>query len=153
LRLHLAGANPHPTVTGLDQLGGVTNYIRGRDASKWLRGIPSYARVAVHDVYPGIDLVYHAAASGDVEYDFVVAPGADPGAIAIDVAGADQVSGNGSGGLSITTAGGELTERAPQIYQGSGGSRRAVSGGFSRRGPNRVGFAVGAHDASRPLVI
>ncbi|HET9051953.1 MAG TPA: SBBP repeat-containing protein, partial [Candidatus Dormibacteraeota bacterium] len=153
VRLQPANANPNPKVVGLDPLPGVSNYILGNDSSKWLRNVPSFARVEVQDVYPGIDLIYHAGASGGVEYDFVVNPGADPNAIAVDVQGANSVTASGAGGLSVSSAGGELTQLAPQIYQGSGAARQTVSGGYTKKGGNRVGFAVGKHDPTKPLVI
>ncbi|HET9052350.1 MAG TPA: hypothetical protein VFO60_11670, partial [Candidatus Dormibacteraeota bacterium] len=101
LRLQLANANPNPQVTGEGLLGGVSNYMRGKDPSRWVTGVHSYAQVRYHDVYPGIDLVYHAGASGGVEYDFVVAAGADASAIGIDVRGAAAISAGGEGGLVV----------------------------------------------------
>ncbi len=59
LRLHLAGANPHPQVVGLDRLPGVSNYFIGRDPRRWRTNVPAYARVAYRNIYPGVDLVYY----------------------------------------------------------------------------------------------
>src|SRR5215208_5047651 len=77
LRLKLAGSNPKPRVTGVDELPGKSNYFMGNDSSKWLTDIPRYQKVTYQDVYPGIDLVYYGS-HGDLEYDFIVAPNADP---------------------------------------------------------------------------
>lgn len=78
--LRLVGANPAPRVAGQDQLAGRVNYLIGRDRGHWLTNIPTYARVSYQSVYPGIDLVYHGR-QGQLEYDYMVAPGANPRAI------------------------------------------------------------------------
>ncbi|MEE8256395.1 MAG: hypothetical protein V3R60_00770, partial [Acidobacteriota bacterium] len=78
LRMKLAGANPEPQVTGLEELPGKSNYFQGNDPGKWLTQVPHYARVKYEEVYPGIDLVYYGTKQQQLEYDFVVAPGADP---------------------------------------------------------------------------
>ncbi len=76
--MKLVGANPSPQLTGLDELPGTSNYFIGNDPSKWRTNMPNYAKVEYQDVYPGIDLVYYGN-QRQLEYDFVVAPGADPG--------------------------------------------------------------------------
>ncbi|HET9050229.1 MAG TPA: IPT/TIG domain-containing protein, partial [Candidatus Dormibacteraeota bacterium] len=154
VRLHMVGANPSPQITGEDRLPGITNYLIGRSSSSWIRGIASYAQVRYHDVYPGVDLVYHANSAGTgVEYDYVLAAGADASQIAVDVQGADSVKADGTGGLAVASAGGQLVEQRPAIYQDVDGARHAVSGGYRLTGPNRFGFSVGAHDPSKPVVV
>ena len=89
LRLKLVNANPKAAVSGAHELPGKVNYFLGNDPKKWRTNVPTYAQVRYRNVYPGIDLVYHGNQSGQLEYDFVVAPGADPGTIllAVDAAG------------------------------------------------------------------
>jgi hypothetical protein len=71
-RPHLArrrrsiGATPRP------------EWLEDSDPSRWPTGVPTDGQVAPRNVYPGIDLVDHGSRR-DLEYDFVVAPGADPG--------------------------------------------------------------------------
>src|SRR5262249_37288254 len=125
----------------------------GNDPARWHTAVPAYAGVRYVGVYPGVDLVYHASPSGGLEYDYEVAPGAGTDAIAFDVLGADGVDATAQGDLSITTAGGALTQRKPQLYQQVDGARHPVAGGYVARGGHRIGFSVGAHDRSRPLVI
>jgi hypothetical protein len=86
LRMRLVGANAKAAVTGADELPGKSNYFIGNDPKKWRTNVPNYAKVKYQNVYPGVDLVYYGNRSGQLEYDFVVAPGADPGVIAMDVA-------------------------------------------------------------------
>jgi len=82
LHLRLVGANPSPQVVGLDELPGKSNYFIGNDSKNWHTNIPTYAKVQYKDIYPGIDLIYYGN-QRQLEYDFVVAPGADPGVIRI----------------------------------------------------------------------
>jgi hypothetical protein len=85
LSMRLVGASSQAKVTGFDSLPGRVNYFIGKDPAEWRTNIPTYSRVLYRGVYPGVDLVYYGK-SGQLEYDFVVAPGADPGAITLDVA-------------------------------------------------------------------
>jgi hypothetical protein len=103
-------------------------------------------------VYPGIDVNYHGN-QRLLEYDFVVAPGADPQAIDIRFQGAKKLSVNGEGHLVISVGDSEVIEHAPVVYQETGGQRQIVAGRYVLRGKGRVGFSVGAYDRSQPLVI
>jgi hypothetical protein len=154
----LVGANPQPQITPLDPLTSVTNYI-GSDPAQSHAHVANYARVSYNGVYPGINLVYYGT-QGQLEYDFVVAPGADPNAIALNVNGADNVTLDGQGNLVIHTAAGNVTEHAPVVYQEINGVRQAIDGhyvlsspGNSTTGAYQVRFQVGAYDHSVPLTI
>ena len=88
--MKLVGANPGSHAVGLDKQAGVSNYLIGNDPSKWHTDIANYAEVAYNGVYRGINLVYHGDQQ-QLEYDFVVPPGASPGAIRLAF---DGVRGN-----------------------------------------------------------
>lgn len=90
LRIKLLGAKPAPEVAGLEELLGITNYFIGNDPQKWYTNVPSYAKVEYKNVYEGVDLVYYGN-QRQLEYDFVVAPGADPNLIKLDFQGADRL--------------------------------------------------------------
>src|SRR2546430_4743264 len=96
LRMTLAGANPDPRVTGLEELPGKANYFIGNDPAKWRTNVPTYAKVRYREVYPGIDLVYYGN-QRQLEYDFVVAPGADPKRIVLGFQGAERLEINAEG--------------------------------------------------------
>src|ERR1700690_1222280 len=81
LRMKLAGANVDAKVTGTNELPGKSNYFIGNDPKKWRTNVPTYAKVKYQNVYPGVDLVYYGNQGGELEYDFVVAPGGDPSSI------------------------------------------------------------------------
>src|SRR5712671_264773 len=152
LRMSLVGAARKPQVTGVDELPGKANYFIGKDRSKWRSNVPTYPRVHYGEVYPGIDLVYYGN-QRQLEYDFVVAPGADPKKIVLGFTGADKLEIDAQGELVLHASGKDIRQHKPIIYQEIGGVRREVAGGYVRRGANRVGFQVAAYDASRPLVI
>jgi hypothetical protein len=108
--------------------------------------------VQYHDVYPGVDLIYYGN-QRQLEYDFVIAPGADPGNITLAFTGAQSVALDGDGNLVLHTTGGDVVEHAPVLYQDGPGGRQAVSGRYELQGGDQVGFRVGAYDQRRPLVL
>jgi hypothetical protein len=152
LRMQLQGANARASVTGADALPGKSNYFIGSDPNQWRTNVPTYAAVKYASVYPGIDLVYHGN-QRLLEYDFLVAPGADPQAIGIRFQGARKLTVNLEGALVIGLGGSEVIEPAPVVYQEIGGQRQTVAGRYVLRGRGRVGFSVAEYDRSQTLVI
>ncbi len=150
--LRFAGdATPKATVTGARGLPGTVNYLVGR-RSAWLRGLPTFGRVVYHGLWPGIAAVFYGH-RGRLEYDFDVAPGADPSAIGLDVRGARGVRVTPSGALAIRVPGGTVRQLAPHAYQTIGGRRRTVAAHYVISDRGRVRVRVGAYDHHRPLVI
>lgn len=152
LRMRLAGANPTPEISGLDRLPTKVDYFIGKDSKTWRTNVPSYARVKYRDVYPGVDLVLYGN-QRHLEYDFVVAPGADPQAIAFDITGARKLEIGSQGSLVMNVPGGEVEFAKPVVYQEANGERREVAGKYALSGNNRVAFAVADYDKSQPLII
>jgi uncharacterized repeat protein (TIGR01451 family) len=160
VQMKLAGANPNASVTAENLLPGKSNYLIGNDPSKWKRGVPQFARVRYENVYPGINLVFYGN-QGRLEYDFQVAPGANPDRAELEFDGSKQLELK-DGVLVITSAAlksgtknrSEIVRlEAPQIYQEIAGHRLPVEGRFVLRGAHRVGFSVGSYDRSRELII
>ena len=106
LRMTLDGAVPSNaiSVAGLEPAPGKSNYFKGKDPAKWLSDIPQYKRVQYSGVYPGIDVVYYGNQQR-LEYDFIVAPGADPGRIQLHFTGADEIHVDASGELVLGVKG------------------------------------------------
>jgi hypothetical protein len=152
VRLRLVGAHPVPEVVGQDPLPGQSHYFLGNDPKRWRTHIPHYARVKYAAVYPSVDLVFYGTPRA-LEYDFVLAPGADPGAITLDFAGVDRLALEPQGDLLLHTAGEVIRQRKPTIYQEVDGVRQTIAGGYVLKNHGQVGFQVAAYDASRPLVI
>jgi hypothetical protein len=152
LQFKLLGAAQNPAVVGEYPLPGLVNYFIGRDPAKWHTNVPTYARVRYRNVYPGIDLVYYGN-HRQLEYDFALAPGADPSQIRFEITGANQIELDAEGNLVLQTASGELHFQSPVIYQDSQGQRATVAGSYVVNDATHVAFQVAQYDPSKPLVI
>ena len=151
LRLQLVGA-AQPHIASLDKLPGNVNYIRGSDPVRWRTNIPTYAEVRYKGIYPGIDLAYYGN-QHQLEYDFIVRPGADPERIVLAFEGAEKIEVDHQGDLVLHVAGGAVRHRRPVVYQEVDGTRREIAGGYMLKGARGVGFTLAEYDKSRPLVI
>jgi hypothetical protein len=153
LRMKLVGANPDAAVTGIDEMVTKVSYFVGSDPSKWHAAVPAFSRVRYSEIYPGIDLVYYGN-QRQLEYDFVVTPGADCGRISLSFEGAEKVEvEETSGDLLLHTSLGVLRQHQPQIYQEVNGARRMIPGRYVKRTGGMVGFTVASYDRDKTLVI
>jgi hypothetical protein len=152
LRLKLRDANPAAKVSGVDEMAGKANYFVGKDSAQWRTNVPTYAKVKYEGVYSGVDLLYYGN-QRQLEYDFIVAPGADPHRIAFDIRGAKRIRHDANGDLVFKMGGGEVRWHKPVVYQEKNGTRELVAGSYAVTEKNRVGFVVGSYDASRRLYI
>ena len=155
--MRLLGANRSVRARGIDELPGKTHYFVGRDPAKWRTNVPTFAKVRYDGVYPGIDLVYYGNQQ-QLEYDFLVAPGADPAAIQFSLETGDSkrsvVDIDDEGNLVIRTTGGTVRMLKPVVYQPTSATHsQSVESRFVLRAENRVAFEIGSYDKSRPLVI
>jgi len=154
--MKLMGADPSATVSGAGELPGKVNYFIGNDPGKWRSNVPTYAKVEYKGIYPGVDLVYYSR-QGQLEYDFVVAPGADPNVIRLALGGRLHLAANGD--LVVRLPGGEVRFRKPVIYQsastdyGQQTTDRKLVDGHYRLIRGQVRFAIPSYDKNRPLVI
>lgn len=168
LRLGLAGANPAVRMLGMNQLDGRVNYFRGHDPANWRRNVPVFGKVRCADIYPGIDVIYYGTSQEQLEYDFIVAPGASPDVIALTVEGAEPAGVLPQGDLLLDAADSQVRLRKPVIYQVKAGRRVEVTGGYeiispetaslrgepeSDRTPTTIKFHIAAYDPTLPLVI
>jgi uncharacterized repeat protein (TIGR01451 family) len=151
LQMKLAGANLNASVSGMDPLPTIANYLIGNDPSRWRTNVPQFTRVRYHDLYPGIDLVFYGN-QGRLEYDFQVAPGANPSRAQLEFDGAQRLELK-DGDLVIHSRTTSVRLAAPAVYQQIAGRRHSVNAKFVLLGSNRAGFAVGDYDHSRELVI
>ena len=150
--LRFPGANRTPRIEGLGQLAGRVNFLIGSKPQDWKTDVSAYQRIVYREIYPGIDMIY-SGLRRQFKSEFVVAPGADPSAIRLSYRGVEKPHPDGKGGLVLKTPSGQLTESAPEIYQEIHGRRVPVEGGFRLFPNGEVGFEVGSHDRTRPLVI
>ncbi len=152
LAIRFAGANLETRIEALEGLAGKVNFLLGGKREDWQTGVPTYGAILYHDLYPGIDLSY-SVAQGRLKSEFRVSPGADPGAIRWQYQGGAAPRMAGDGGLVVAAGGGELREHSPVMYQEKDGRRLPVQGAFRILDGGWAGFAIGAFDRQRPLVI
>jgi hypothetical protein len=151
LRLHFEGANAD-AVEGVGRLPGRIDYFVGNDPKDWHTDVPSYGRVAYRGIYPGVDAVFYGN-QRQLEYDLVVAPGADPAQIALRIDGASDVKTNADGNVEMRVAGANVELLKPAVYQEFNGERRGVTANYVVGNDHRVRFSVAGYDRGSPLVI
>lgn len=152
VRMELAGRQSPRRITGLDDLPTTVSYFRGSDPAKWLTGVPAYRGVRCSEVYPGVDLLCYGA-DRRMEYDLVVAPGADPAPIRLRFSGQQDLRLDATGRLHLRTADQELIHERPVVYQPTPQGRRPVQGEYVLLAGNEVGFRLGPYDPTSRLVI
>lgn len=152
VRMRFAGSNPGVRLYGMDRLPGKSNYFIGNDPANWRTGVPNYGRVKYQSLYPGIDLIFYGGEHA-LEYDLVVAPGADPLQIALELDTAAGIAVDANGDLILSTANGVMLQRRPRIYQVTHGRKAEISGKYVIKGNRTVAFAIGPYDSSKSLII
>jgi uncharacterized protein (TIGR03437 family) len=155
LRLKLIGARQAPAIGGLDQLPGRNSYFIGQNPAQWRTDIATYGKVEYRDVYPGVSLVYYGR-QRELEYDFIVAPGADPRAIRMNFAGARSIRLDHAGDLVLRLRSGAVRQHKPVVYQEINGQRQIIPARYvisRRHGKPEISFALGEYDRTRALVI
>ncbi len=150
--LEFTGANPRAQIQGDAELPGKINYLTGSDPAQWQTGVPMFEKVRVDNLYPGVSLVYYGNQQL-LEYDFTVAPGASPQAIAMHFEGVDKITLGPQDELILGLPGGEIHQPKPVVYQMVDGVRKAIHGGYRIMDTHTVAFAIGNYDPTRPLVI
>src|SRR3989441_4502002 len=150
--MKLLGANPTPRVTGVEELRGRSNYFIGNDPAKWRANVPTYANVEYRDVYPGVNLVYYGN-QRQLEFDFIVAPGADPQRIRLGVEGADRLDLDAQGDLVVHAGGAQVRLQQPHVYQMANGVRQEIESRYVLNDHHQVEIWVAAYDTHKPLVI
>jgi len=150
VRFQIEGANSAAPALTSTQETGSTNYFLSSDRRT---EVPAYGRITWQEVLPGIDVAYYGA-NGQVEFDFIVRPGADPSMIAVHYNGQKNLRLDPDGNLLIDTGAAQITQKAPAVYQRRGDqSLRLVAAGYELRGNGVVGYRVGAYDHDLPLII
>jgi hypothetical protein len=151
VNMKFLGGLASPTLVGQGLLDSKSNYFVGAE-SQWHTDVANFSAVEYRDIYSGVNVLFHGNPS-QLQYDFTVAAGANPDQIRMEFEGAESLSLDEQGNLVIQTRGGPLSIQAPYLYQTVDGVQQTVDGHFVLFGSNIVGFAVGAYDTARALVI
>ncbi len=152
VHMHLLGANAQATVAGTSATAGTANYFIGNDPGKWRTGVARYARVSYQNLYPGVNMAFHGSGR-ELEFDFVLAPGANPAPIGLQFSGNQGVKTDDSGDLIISSSAGNVLLHKPVAYQEQNGARQPVDARFVLKAANQVSFELGNYDRTRELVI
>ena len=152
IRTKLVGASSSARLDGIDTLGSRANYFIGTNPANWRTDVPLYSEVLYRNVYPGIDLLYHGD-GGQLEYDFIVRPGANPDSIRLNYDGMTGILIDRDGALRLQTEHGEVIQKKPLIYQEFEKVRKEVSGHFVLSKENQVSFKIDDYDPSELLII
>ncbi|HWO29016.1 MAG TPA: SBBP repeat-containing protein, partial [Candidatus Acidoferrum sp.] len=152
VHMHLLGANAQARVEGTSTTSGTANYFIGNDPGKWRTGVARYARVSYQNLYPGVNMAFHGSGR-ELEFDFVLAPGANPAPIGFQFSGNHGVKTDDSGDLIISSAAGNVLLHKPVAYQEQNGARQPVDARFVLKAANQVSFELGNYDRTRELVI
>ncbi|HMV99694.1 MAG TPA: SBBP repeat-containing protein [Acidobacteriota bacterium] len=152
LHLKMVNATANPNLIGQDQKPGKLRYISGNDPRQWQNDVSTFGKVSYQNVYPGIDAVFYGT-NRQLEYDFIVAPGSNPQAIALAFTGAKSVKIDSKGELVLKTRKTEIRQSKPVVYQTINGTRQEIAGNYIAKGNNTIGFQLGTYDLTQPLVI
>jgi hypothetical protein len=152
VRMKFHGTRGATAVTGEDPADTRSNYYIGNNPTAWHRDVANFSKVRYHDVYPGVDVVYYGT-SRQLEYDFVVAPNADPERIDLSFDGVDSVTIARNGDLVLQTPAGPVVHRKPVAYLPYAGGRTPVEARYVKRASGGVGIALANYDHGRQLVI
>lgn len=153
LKMSFIGANPKPTIEGIEEGKSRSNYFIGKDSQNWKTNIPHFAKIAYQELYSGIDAIFYGNGE-EFEYDLCIAPGTNPQKARFHIDGADQLFTDVEGNLHIVAKGAqELLMHKPFVYQKIDEKLVTVSGEFVLLAQNQVGFSIGSYDMSKELVI
>jgi hypothetical protein len=152
VRMHIVNGSPAANVEGRDLLSGKVNYFIGNNPHNWHKNVPEFARVSYSGIYPGVDLVYHGQQK-ELEFDFIVAPNANPAPIDLSFSGTQHMRTDAAGNLLLASAAGEIMLHKPVAYQQQNVTREMVDARFVLKSNHEVGFVLGSYDHSRELVI
>jgi hypothetical protein len=146
-RVNAVRSSSRPVGVGLRE--AVSNYITSQAE---VSGVPHFNEARLVNVLPGVSARYYEDA-GRFRYDLILAPGANPGDIALNYEGAEQVAVGPDGTVQYRTRFGWHQEAELLAYQTIAGERKAIPARFMPIGRTRVGVALGEYDASQPVVI
>ncbi len=152
VRMKFEGRSGLPIVRGEDRAETTSRYFIGNDPRRWQPDVPNFSRVRYRNVYAGIDVVYYGNAR-QLEYDFIVAPEANPQDIDLAFDGVDAIDIDPAGDLVLHTAAGDLRQKNPVAYQTIDGKRRMVATHYVRRSSRNIGIALAPYDHRRTLIV
>ena len=151
-QLQFVGANRAARIFGSQQLTGTINYLFGSQPDQWRTGVPTYGRVQVENIYPGVNVIYYGNRQ-KLEYDLILAAGVNPSVIALRFDGAENISLTQQGELVIHFPSGDVRQHPPVAYQTIRGERQEIAASYKILDAHTAAFALGTYQQAEPLVI
>ena len=125
IKIQFVDSDPAIELTGINQLTGKVNYLKGNQPDNWITNIPIFSRIHYDHAFLGIDIEFYEK-DNMLEYDFIIRPEQDVSRIQLKVDGANEICLDASGCLQIITPGDTLIQSNPVAYQDIEGNRVEV---------------------------
>jgi hypothetical protein len=140
-----------PVIIAEQPLAARSNYL-SHDPEHSIASVENFAALRYQSAYPGIDVRFYGRGH-HLEHDFLLAPGADVGEIALRLEGIDHAAVTLSGAVELTLGSHKLYESAPVAWQTVNGKRQPVQAEWKLLSDNRLGIDLGGYDHNLPLTI
>lgn len=152
ISLSLPGSHRSPAIDPQEPMAVRTDYMIGR-RQDWHTGIANYSRIRYRSLYTGVDMIFYGKGN-QLEYDFVLQPGADPNAIRLQFSGPGKLTLTPEGDLALDTPGGLMIQHKPAIYQQEArGARSPIAGRYNLLADGMVGIQLEKYDRAKALTI
>lgn len=152
LRMTLLGSNPNPKIAGIEPVPFRSHYFHGNDPKRWHVNVPHYSKVRYGSVYPKIDMVFYVH-SRELEFDFELAPGADPSVIVLSFQGMQDLGTDAQGDLKLSSKDSDVRIHKPTVFQMINGIRTYVSSKFLIQDKQQVRLNCAPYDTTKSLII
>lgn len=167
VKFDFVDSNPNVHPRGQNPTPAVVSYFRGQPG-EWHTGLRTFQSIIYPDLWPGIDLIYEGA-EGDLKYEFILRPGADPQRIRLAYRGATGLTVDAEGSMDVRSPFGGFTDKAPVAWQDGPRGLTPVAVAFAladvvSASPDEVaaaqqptafefGFDIGPYDPARTLTL
>ena len=152
LALRFAGAGP-ATIAPEARTAEHRSYFLGNDPAHWAADVPAYRALRYDGLWPGVSARLYESRDQQLEYDFVLAPGADAAAIGLRHEGAEALALDKAGNLMVQTSVGTVVEHAPRAWQADAAGHRQAVPCHYELADGTVRFTLGRYDHGRALTI
>lgn len=149
LTMELVNANSNAKTIALEKSVTTTNYLIN---NKSQINIENFTKIKYESIYKGIDIIYYGNEK-QLEYDFIVAPNANPNLIKLAFSEATNLIINQQGDLIINVNGQIIYQKKPDIYQYINGNKKSIKGNYKLSESNQISFQIGDYDSTKALVI
>jgi gliding motility-associated-like protein len=116
---------------------------------KGIMNVNAFQTLMFKNVYDGIDFKIYFNEKGDLKYDFIVSPKANPNQIKAQYKFSNPVVQNNDGSISVVNVLGEITEKAPYAYQ----QNKTIDIKWKLQESNILTFDIDKYNTNQELII